>query len=295
MRSTLTKFLFVTFVTFCLISASVRAAETNRLNVLFFISDDLRCELGCYGSKLAKTPNIDKLAADGVRFDRAYCQFPLCNPSRSSMLTSHRPTSTGILGNRGFFRDQHPDYVSLPQWFQTNGYPTLRAGKIFHGGIDDTEAWTEGGERRGAAAGEANARDLLRNDGLIFVQNPLPSNRPDREGDAQLTQAQRSDRYLILSGNGEGHPENAIADRTIAFMERFKDKPFFIACGFSKPHSPPTAPQRFYDMFSLDSIPLPTNFAPRPTVPEVFRASRSGRATPTCSSAATPRRRPRRK
>jgi arylsulfatase A-like enzyme len=335
MRPTLTKFLFVTFVTFCLFSASVIAAETNRLNVLFLISDDLRCELGCYGSKLAKTPNIDKLAADGVRFDRAYCQFPLCNPSRSSMLTSHRPTSTGILGNRGFFRDRHPDYVSLPQLFQTNGYPTLRAGKIFHGGIDDTDAWTEGGERRGAAA-EASARrldnvlavqlplpatqergegrgegyfrkfaddnlassdyetkpllspalssiswrrgsspattsrGLFRNDGLIFAQYQLPNNRPDREGDAKMTQAQRSDRYLILSGNGEGHPENAIADRTIAFMERFKDKPFFIACGFSKPHSPPTAPQRFYDMFPLDSIPLPTNFAPRPTVPEGF-------------------------
>jgi arylsulfatase A-like enzyme len=269
MRPTLTKFLFVTFVAFCLFSASVIAAETNRFNVLFLISDDLRCELGCYGSKLAKTPNIDKLAADGVRFDRAYCQFPLCNPSRSSMLTSHRPTSTGILGNRGFFRDRHPDYVSLPQLFQTNGCPTLRAGKIFHGGIDDTDAWTEGGELRGANA-EANARDLFGNSGLIFAQYQLPNNRPDRQGDAQMTQAQRSDRYLILSGNGEGHPENAIADRTIAFMERFKDKPFFIACGFSKPHSPPTAPQRFYDMFPLDSISLPTNFAPRPTVPEGF-------------------------
>jgi arylsulfatase A-like enzyme len=346
MRQPLTKFLFVTFVTFCLISASVIAAETNRLNVLFLISDDLRCELGCYGSKLAKTPNIDKLAADGVRFDRAYCQFPLCNPSRSSMLTSHRPTSTGILGNRGFFRDRHPDYVSLPQLFQTNGYPTLRAGKIFHGGIDDTDAWTEGGELRGAAA-EANAaqlndvlaaqlplpatqewgegwgeglfrkssddnpapsalqakllltpalssiawrrggwpapvsravsnptppstREFFRSDELIFAQYQLPNNRPDRDGDAQMTQAQRSDRYLLLSGSGEGHPENAIANRTIAFMERFKDKPFFIACGFSKPHSPPTAPQRFYDQWTVDSIPLPTNFAPRPTVPEGF-------------------------
>jgi iduronate 2-sulfatase len=269
MRRALTKLLFVAFVCFCSISVSVLAADTNKLNVLFIISDDLRCELGCYGSKLAKSPNIDKLAASGVRFDRAYCQFPLCNPSRSSMLTGRQPKTTGILGNRGFFRDAHPDFVSLPQLFKTNGYATLRAGKVFHGGIDDTDAWDEGGEARGSNA-EASAPDLRRNDELIFAQYHLPNNRPDRDADAQLTQAQRSDRYLILSGNGEGHPENAIADRTIAFLQRYKDKPFFIACGFSKPHSPPTAPERFYEMYPVDSIPLPPNFAPRPTVPEGF-------------------------
>ena len=245
------------------------AAGTNRLNVLFIISDDLRCELGCYGSALAKTPNIDRLAAAGVRFDRAYCQFPLCNPSRSSMLNGRQPTTTGILGNRGFFRDAHPDFISLPQFFQTNGYPTLRSGKVFHGGIDDTDTWTEGGERRGAN-GEADARPRPRNDALIVAQVRLPNNRPDRTGDAQLTQARRSDRYLILDGDGEGHPENAIADRAIAFMERYQDKPFFLVCGFSKPHSPPTTPQKYYDLWPVDSIPLPTNFAARPTVPEGF-------------------------
>src|SRR5262245_29159768 len=235
--------LFVTFVTFCLIFNRVSAAESNKLNVLFIISDDLRTELGCYGSKLAKSPNIDKLAANGVLFDRAYCQFPLCNPSRSSMLNSRRPTTTGILGNRGFFRDAHPDFVSLPQLFKTNGYASLRTGKIFHGGIDDTDAWTEGGDPRGANA-EADARPTMQAGPLLFGQTQLPNNRPDRAGDAQLTQAQRSDRYLILSGNGEGHPENAIADRAIAFMTKYKDKPFFIGCGFSKPHSPPAAPER---------------------------------------------------
>jgi iduronate 2-sulfatase len=129
-----------------LVPQSIGAAE--RMNVLFIISDDLRTELGCYGSQLAKTPNIDKLAEQGVRFDRAYCQFPLCNPSRSSMLTGRHPTTTRVLGNRQYFAAQDPSFVSLPRYFHDSGYMTLRAGKIFHGGIDDAEAWTKGGEER---------------------------------------------------------------------------------------------------------------------------------------------------
>src|SRR5262249_13347486 len=151
---------------------------------------------------------------------RAYCQFPLCNPSRSSMLNGRNPTTTGILGNRGFFRDRHPDFISLSQFFQTNGYPTLRTGKIYHGGIDDTDTWTEGGERRNsnAEAGLTSPPADPDAGALQFAQYHLPNNRPDRDGDAQMTQAQRSDRYLILDGDGEGHPENAIADRAIGFL-----------------------------------------------------------------------------
>jgi arylsulfatase A-like enzyme len=97
-------------------------AAPRRPNVLFIMSDDMRVELGCYGSMFrARTPNLDALAAAGVRFDRNYCQFPLCNPSRSSMLTGRPPTRTGVLDNRTAFRDPHPDWVSLPQWFKENG------------------------------------------------------------------------------------------------------------------------------------------------------------------------------
>ncbi|MEY4384937.1 MAG: hypothetical protein RLY20_220 [Verrucomicrobiota bacterium] len=125
-------------------------AETNapHMNVLFIISDDLRTELGCYASTLAKTPNVDRLAATGARFDRAYCQYPLCNPSRASMLTGRHPGTTGVLGNRTWFGDAHPDFVSLPKHFKNNGYTSIRVGKIFHGGIDDTEAWSENGQVR---------------------------------------------------------------------------------------------------------------------------------------------------
>src|SRR4051812_41278847 len=100
--------------------STVLGAVTNpspRLNVLFIISDDMRAEISCYGG-LAKTPNLDKLASTGVRFDRAYAQYPLCNPSRSSMLNSRRPTETGVLGNRTWFGDLHPEFVSLPRYFK---------------------------------------------------------------------------------------------------------------------------------------------------------------------------------
>jgi hypothetical protein len=113
-------------------------------NVLFLMSDDMRVELGCYGSMFhAQTPNIDALAKSGVRFDRNYCQFPLCNPSRASLLTGRNPTRTSVLGNRTDFRTAHPDWTTLPQLFKENGYVTVRAGKIYHGGIDDAKSWGE--------------------------------------------------------------------------------------------------------------------------------------------------------
>jgi iduronate 2-sulfatase len=243
------------------------------LNVLFIISDDMRAELGCYGGQ-AITPNIDKLAASGVRFDHAYCQYPLCNPSRSSLLTGRYPTSTGVLDNRSFFGDKHPDFVSLPKYFKQHGYDTLRTGKIFHGGIDDDTAWTTGGEPRGAAGADNGGNE---------TNTRLPSADPDeaapieaKKGDGKAaaapTRAQRSDRFIVLPGNGENHGDFKCASQAIEYLRGRKpgDAPFFIGCGFVKPHSPPTAPQKFYDLYDLDKIKLPVNFEPRPTVPEGF-------------------------
>src|SRR3954453_15683224 len=153
-----------------------------KLNVLFLMSDDLRPELGCYGNPHVRTPNIDALAAAGVKFDRAYVQYPLCNPSRTSMLTGRYPTTTGVMDNTSYFGAAHPEFVSLPRHFKANGYATLRAGKVFHEGIDDTDAWTEGGEPRlrpdapqntpAAAARKAAAKAAPARD------RPTPSRNP---------------------------------------------------------------------------------------------------------------------
>jgi len=228
-------------------TAAIFAADppAKKMNVLFIASDDLRPELGCYDNPHVKTPNIDALARAGVRFERAYVQYPLCNPSRTSMLTGRFPTTTGVLDNRTWFGAAHPDFVSLPKHFKANGYATLRCGKIFHGGIDDFDAWTEGGQKRSF-------------DGATNPNKPNPN------------QAQQSDRIVVLEGNGQKHADYRTAEQAIAYLNENKDKPFFLACGFTKPHSPPTAPKKFFDMYDPEKIPLPPDFAPKPTAPDGF-------------------------
>ncbi len=214
-------------------------------NVLFIMSDDMRPDLGCYGHKLVKSPSIDALAAAGVRFDRAYCQYPLCNPSRTSLLTGRHPTTTGVVTNNVWFGAAHPDFVSLPRHFKANGYVTLRSGKIFHGGIDDADAWTAGGQPR-------------QFEGATSPQKP------------NANYAKQSDRAIVLEGDGESHADYKNTDRAIQLLRANKDKPFFLAFGLAKPHSPPTAPKQFFDLYDPAKISLPPDFAATPTVPEGF-------------------------
>lgn len=237
-------------------------SAAEKMNVLLIISDDMRAELGCYASPLAKTPNLDKLAATGVRFERAYCQFPLCNPSRASMLTGRHPATTGVLGNRVWFGDKHPDFVSLPKLFKNHGYTSVRVGKIFHGGIDDTEAWSVDGQTRTLAGVPENAAGKR----AAGEADPGPKEVTPEQRD------RKSDRRVVLKGDGSKHGDSKAADRAIRYLNEFKDRPFFIGCGFVKPHSPLEAPQWCYDLWDPEKIPLPPDFAPRPTVPAGFPA-----------------------
>ncbi len=254
-------------------SLSLRTANTSSIaspvqrhyNVLFLIADDLRPELGCYGNLIIKTPNIDALAARGTQFNRAYAQFPLCNPSRSSMLNGRYPTQTGVMDNNTYFRAKHPDFVTLPQYFLKNGYATLRTGKIFHGGIDDQVSWTEGGEPVDPNIVNRQASPVATGQGAREVgdEEPTPqTNRPAR--------ASASDRIVVLEGDGEAHGDYKIATRAIEFLNKYKDKPFFLAVGFNKPHSPPTAPKKLFDLYDVNKIPLPVDFSSSPKAPEGF-------------------------
>ncbi len=252
-----------------------RKAPPKRLNVLFLIADDLRPELGAYGHPFVKTPNIDRLAARGTRFDRAYAQYPLCNPSRTSLLTGRYPTETGVLDNNKYFRAEHPDWVTLPQHFKQNGYLTLRTGKIFHGGIDDQPSWTEGGEPV-----DPNIVNRGTNSARPAQAPQRPRDPDESEGEPSVQAANEgerrranSDRIVVLEGDGETHGDYRTATRAINYLERYKDQPFFLAVGFVKPHSPPTAPRKLFDLYDPARVPLPVDFATRPAPPPGFPES----------------------
>jgi iduronate 2-sulfatase len=218
--------------------ATAAFASPTRPNVLFIISDDLRPELSCYGSSV-DTPNLDRLAARGVRFANAWAQYPLCNPSRTSMLTGRHPTTTGALTNRIHFRHSYPDMVTLPQLFKNAGYDSLRLGKAFHDSADDPSSWTQ----------------VIKQ---AFI-NPLA-------GKPYTMDVHRvhSDRIVVLEGDGEAHEDYMVASDTIVKLREYaaSRKPFFISCGFRKPHSPLEAPGKWFDTIPVESISLPPDFKP---------------------------------
>ena len=205
------------------------------MNVLFFAVDDLNNHIGTYGRPV-KTPNIDALAKSGVRFDRAYCQYPLCNPSRTSLLTGIRPQHTHVTDNLTWFRETMPDVVTLPQLFRENGYYTATSGKVFHDTLTDDKGWVDG-------------------------YTPMRKTPPFSLDEY----AKRADRWLAVE-NELDQPDYTIANQAIRHIEkRPPDKPFFIACGFTKPHVPFIAPKKFFDWYDPDEMQLPKDFAGKPT------------------------------
>ena len=213
-------------------------------NVLFIAVDDLSCALGCYGDPIAKTPNIDRLAASGVCFLSAYNQLPLCNPTRASVMTGRRPDELGVYDLDRHFREQLPDVVTLPQAFQRRRVFAGRVGKIFHynvpasigtDGFDDPPSWNEVINPKG--------RDKAEED-LIF------NAEPHRKISAALS-------WLAADGTDEEQTDGMIATEAIRMMERHKAKPFFVAAGFFRPHTPYVAPKKYFDLYPLKSIRLP--------------------------------------
>lgn len=244
----------ILFSLLCLLAASSSAVfsadpKPKPRNVLLLVSDDLNTALGTYGHPLVKSPNIDRLAARGVRFDNAYCQFPLCNPSRASFLTGRSPIATKVVTNGPRFREFIPDTVTLPQLFKNAGIYTARVGKLYHYGVpgdigtpglDDPDSWNETINPRGVdkdvedeihTIAPANAEGSRRFGGTVSWLSV-----PDEKGE---------------------HTDGIGAAEGIKLLEAHKDKPFFLAVGFYRPHTPYVAPKKYFDMYPLDKIKLP--------------------------------------
>jgi arylsulfatase A-like enzyme len=247
------RILFIAVAVF--LACAVAGAAEGKRNVLFLIADDLNCDLHCYGHPQVHSPNIDALAARGVRFERAYCQFPLCSPSRSSFLTGLRPNRTKIHTNptagtkpddyrpTPHFRDFLPDAVTMPQAFRNSGYYVARVGKLFHygvpgqigtSGLDDPPSWEHVVNPIG--------RDK-REEGKIFTFTP---------GSFGATLS-----WLAAEGTDDEQTDGIGAGEAIRLLEQVKDRPFFLGVGFYRPHTPYVAPKKYFDLYPPESIELP--------------------------------------
>lgn len=248
------------------------ATAAERLNVLFIASDDMRPQLGCYGDTLVKSPNLDRLAARGMVFERAFCQQALCSPSRISLLSGRHPWTTKIYSIGPFLRETMPDVVTLPQHFKNNGYFTRSLGKVYHVGIDDPASWSVPPWHSKAPRYGPESQALVK----TMVAEMKARGEPIPKQGKKLP---------IFRGPVFEAPDLADGDlldgdttrEALAAMRELAEKPqqpFFLAVGFANPHVPWVAPKRYWDLYRREDIPLPPNqFAPK-NAPEF--AAKSG-------------------
>lgn len=276
---------------------AIATGKTKKQNVLFICCDDLTPRIGCFGDPVVKTPNLDRLAQLGVRFERNYCQYPLCGPSRSSLMTGLAPDTTRVWDLNTDFREAVPDALTLPQLFHRNGYFTARAGKIYHynnpseigtPGFDDAESWQvatfpAGYDRthdESLVTFFASQQRMIAANATGQPLAPAPHASGTRvpwahggkgPGGVRIAQDGRTP-ILPLSVNGDlgvaiaGHPSDGgdesmtdylVAESAIAMIEEHRNEPWFIGSGFFRPHVPFIVPAKYYDLYSLDEIQLP--------------------------------------
>jgi iduronate 2-sulfatase len=238
----------------------------RRPNVLLIISDDLNNALGCYGDALVKTPHLDRLAARGVRFQHAYCTFPLCGPSRNSLLTGLYPNSTGILSNQQIFRQTIPDQVCLPQAFRQAGYFVARIGKLYHYNVPNSVG-TDGHDDPASWELELNPAGVDR----LVEQPQIVSLVPGQFGGTLS--------WYASTHADEQHTDGMLADGASWVLERCRqrpERPFFLAVGFFRPHTPYVAPRDpYFGHYPIEQMPVVAGVAEdQADIPRAGLASR---------------------
>ena len=220
-------------------------AEQSRPNVLFFICDDLNCDIGAYGHPLVKTPNMDRLAARGVRFERAYCQYPLCGPSRASFMTGLYPDQTLIHRNSVYIRERVPNVMTISQTFRSANYFATRIGKIYHynvpkhigtGGHDDPYSWN-------------------------YTINPRGRDKDDESKIFSLIPGTFGGTlsWLAAEGTDQEQTDGIAATEAVEQLQKYakSQRPFYLAVGLYRPHTPYVAPKSYFDLYPRDQIQVP--------------------------------------
>ena len=217
----------------CTTACAAEPETSQRPNILFIAVDDLRPMGSAFGDERARTPNIDALASGASVFTRAYVQYPVCGPSRASMLTGLRPESSGVLDLKTRLRDVHPDIITLPQYFRINGYTTAAVGKVF----------------------DPRSVDSRQKDDPASWSIPFKnvSGIVDAIGDKRYA-------AVSIEARNEDFIDGQINERGKKLLREMaaREEPFFLGVGYKKPHLPFTVPKRFYDLFDRSSLELET-------------------------------------
>ncbi|MDW5288041.1 sulfatase [Formosa sp. PL04] len=258
----------ITLVVFTIIlSSNLFAQQKKQPNVLFIAVDDLRAELGSYGSKIVKSPNIDALAEVGVQFNRAYCQQAICGPSRASIMTGARPETINVIDLFQDFRANRPDIVTIPQHFKDNGYETVYTGKVFHGEYtDDAMSWSRKPTlaKRSPDAPKTEGGYALVENQYMYLKNKI--DLENKYGEKMIRE-----NWLAKGPDTEmaDVPDDTYDDglntlTAIATLDELvkTDKPWFLALGFKKPHLDFIAPKKYWDMYDENAIPIATQINP---------------------------------
>ncbi|HEY1082278.1 MAG TPA: sulfatase-like hydrolase/transferase, partial [Prosthecobacter sp.] len=228
---------------------SQSAAQTAKPNILLICVDDLKPALGCYGDPLARTPNLDRLAARGMRFDLAFCNQAVCAPSRNNLLLGSRSTSLGIYSLSENFRNAVPDAVTLPQYFHSKGWRTEAIGKILHtghGNHDDTASWSVP-PVKGQVVEYLNPANSA--NGQLTREEAMFSNQKL----GRIRELPRGAAWENVDVADNAYSDGRTADLGIQRLRTAKEKPdqpLFLALGFVKPHLPFAAPKKYWDLFA---------------------------------------------
>lgn len=254
---------FLQIFTGALLVVSAAFSDANpKKNVLIFFMDDLRPELGCYGADYIKSPNIDRLAAAGVVFDRAYCQQAICAPSRISMLSGQYPDTTGLFDLWTPLTKVYKDAMTMPRYFKERGYETCSYGKVYHHTRDDPKSWTE----------------LIPKPAIKYADPKTLDGIEQRTAEGKKNGVSVDELRILGKGpavemadvEDDAYPDGQIANQAIESLKKNKDKQFFMCVGITKPHLPFAAPKRYWDLYDREQFDVPERKLPEGAPPIAF-------------------------